>query len=250
MIVSPAKKLDFDTESPFEDYDIPKYLDKSKSLVKELKKLSEADIKKLMKVSDAIAKLNKDRFNSFKTPFNTKNAKQAIFAFRGDTYQGLDPDSMNKNEIKYANKHLRILSGLYGVLNPMDLIQPYRLEMGTKFKTDGFKNLHTFWMDTNTKRIEADLKGQKALINLASKEYFSSIDFSKLSKPVITPIFKENKNGILKIISFNAKRARGMMGRFIIENKIKDPQDLKQFNSDNYKFNNKLSSETEFVFTR
>ena len=250
MIVSPAKKLDFDSVAPIEKHNQPKFLETSTKLIKDLKKLKSTDLQDLMGISEKLAKLNLERYQSFKTPFNLKNSKQAIFAFKGDTYVGLDVDSLDKKDIDYADKNLRILSGLYGVLKPLDLIQAYRLEMGTNFSIGKNKNLYELWREANTKAIESDLKGKKALVNLASKEYFSSIDFSSLTKPVITPVFKEEKNGKLKIISFNAKRARGMMANFIIKNKIKDPADLEKFNMDNYKFDKSLSSKDELVFRR
>jgi len=250
MIVSPAKKLDFDSAAPIEKYNQPEFIETSKKLIKDLKKLKSTDLQKLMGISENLAKLNLERYQNFKTPFDLKNSKQAIFAFKGDTYVGLDIDSLDKKDIDYADKNLRILSGLYGVLKPLDLMQAYRLEMGTSFGIGSNKNLYELWRETNTRAIESDLKGKNALVNLASKEYFSSIDFKALTKPVITPVFKEEKNGKLKIISFNAKRARGMMANFIIKNKIKDADDLENFNMDNYKFDKSLSSKSELVFRR
>jgi cytoplasmic iron level regulating protein YaaA (DUF328/UPF0246 family) len=250
MIVSPAKKLDFESVAPIEIYKQPEFLETSKKLIKDLKKLKSTDLQKLMGISENLAQFNLERYQNFKTPFDLKNSKQAIFAFKGDTYIGLDIDSLDKKDIDYADKNLRILSGLYGVLKPLDLMQAYRLEMGTSFGIGSNKNLYELWRETNTRAIESDLKGKSALVNLASKEYFSSIDFKALTKPVITPVFKEEKNGKLKIISFNAKRARGMMANFIIKNKIKDADDLENFNMDNYKFDKSLSSKSELVFRR
>lgn len=250
IVVSPAKKLDFESIAPTDEFTTPKFLDKSNGLIKELKRLSSEDIGKLMKLSVNLAELNYTRYQSFKTPFNLKNAKQAAYAFKGDTYVGLDFDSFNKNQVKYAQKHLRILSGLYGILRPLDLIQPYRLEMGTRFKALGEKNLYGIWKNELTDDLSTELKKEKILINLASKEYFSAIDLNKLDAKVITPVFMEEKNGNFKIISFNAKRARGMMSQYIIKNKIEDVEDLKNFDMDNYKYNKTLSEDNDFVFTR
>lgn len=250
MIVSPAKKLDFESNPPLNKFNQPDFLDVSKQLIKDLKVLKKSDLRKLMSISDNLAELNLKRYNDFKTPFSLKNAKQAIFAFKGDTYQGLNVESLNKKDLDYADKHLRILSGLYGILRPLDLMQAYRLEMGTNFGIGENKNLYEVWKEKNTQKINDDLKGNKALINLASKEYFSSVDFNKIDKPIITPVFKEDKNGKLKIISFNAKRARGMMANFIIKNRITDIEKIKEFNIDKYKFDKSLSSESEFVFRR
>lgn len=250
IVVSPAKRLDFQTPNELEETSQPRFLSKTKDLIKELRKLSSEDLQELMGISEKLGQLNYDRFQSFKTPFSLKNAKQAGLAFQGDTYQGLEFFKFNKSERNFAQKSLRILSGLYGVLAPLDLIQPYRLEMGTKFGVKGKKDLYEVWKEEVTKALNEDLKGHKALVNCASNEYFNAVKTSELKKPVITPVFKENKNGKLKIISFNAKRARGMMAKYIIENKLKDPQDIKDFDLDNYKFNKELSDETTFTFTR
>ena len=250
VIVSPAKKLDFDTDAPTTEHTTPEFLDTSKKLIKELKTLQADDVSKLMKISKPLGELNFNRFQSFKTPFNLKNAKQAAFAFKGDTYIGLDFESFNKKQIKYSQKHFRILSGLYGMLKPLDLIQPYRLEMGTRFGIKDSKNLYGVWKETLTSKLNKELSKEEFLVNLASKEYFSAIDFSLLDKEVITPVFKEKKNGVYKIISFNAKRARGLMSQYILKNEIKSIAGLKKFNLDRYKFNSEMSSEKELVFTR
>jgi len=250
VVVSPAKKLNFETDAPTTDFSTPDFLDKSNKLIKDLRKLSEEDIAKLMKLSPALSKLNFDRYKSFKTPFSLKNAKQAAYAFKGDTYIGLDFESFNKSQIDYSQKHFRILSGLYGLLRPLDLIQPYRLEMGTRFGIESSSNLYQVWKDEITETLNTELEKAKVLVNLASKEYFSAIDFKNLNGEVITPVFKQEKNGVLKIISFNAKRARGMMGQYIMKNKIKNKEDLKSFDMDGYKFMEKLSNEFEFVFVR
>ncbi len=250
IVVSPAKKLDFEHIAPTDDFTTCEYLEKSNKLIKELKRLSSEEIAKLMKLSTSLAELNYTRYHNFKTPFSLKNAKQAAYAFKGDTYVGLDFESFNKTQVKYAQKHLRILSGLYGLLKPLDLIQPYRLEMGTKFKALGEKNLYGIWKNNLTLDLNKELKKEKILVNLASKEYFSAIDFKQLDAQIITPVFMEEKNGQFKIISFNAKRARGMMSQYILKNKITKIEDLKNFDMDNYKFNKQLSEENEIVFTR
>ena len=248
IVVSPAKKLDFDKPSIVEDFTDPQFIDKSKQLIKELKKLTTEDLQTLMKLSPKLAELNVARYREFKTPFTPKNAKQAAYAFKGDTYVGLDFDSFNKTEVQYAQKHLRILSGLYGVLRPLDLIQPYRLEMGTKFKINDCQNLYQWWQKDITDKINEELKKEKILINLASKEYFSSINCSELKGTLINVHFLQNKNGKVKINSLLAKRARGMMSRYILKNKITTVEGLKDFNESGYQFDHKRSEETELVF--
>lgn len=251
LLISPAKTLDFDAIDE-KEYTTPVFLKETKKLVKVLKTKSATDIKTLMKVSDKIADLNVVRYKSFKTPFTPANAKQAMYAFRGDVYTGLDADSFNKSQVKFAQKHLRILSGLYGVLKPLDLMQPYRLEMGTKLANANGKNLYEFWDDKITKVINKDLKatGSKAIINLASNEYFKSVNAKELKGDLYNIAFKEEKNGQFKIVAFFAKKARGMMCHYIIKNKIKNPKHLIGFDYDNYVFNEDLSSERELVFTR
>jgi len=250
VIISPAKKLDFDTKATVDSYTQCEYLETSKKLIKDLKSLKVQEIAKMMKLSKSLAELNFNRYQDFKTPFSLKNSKQAAFAFKGDTYIGLEFDSFTPDEIEYSQNHLRILSGLYGILRPLDLIQPYRLEMGTKFGIGKSKNLYEVWQEKLTQDLNHELKENKYLVNLASKEYFSAVDFKNLEGKVITPIFKEKKNGEYKIISFNAKRARGKMSQFIMKNKISKPEDLKSFNLDNYKYSEKMSKNDEFVFVR
>lgn len=250
VIISPAKKLDFETHALTDEYTQCEYLETSKKLIKNLKNLKVPEIAKLMKLSKSLAELNFNRYQEFKTPFSLKNSKQAAFAFKGDTYIGLEFETFNKDEIQYSQENLRILSGLYGMLRPLDLIQPYRLEMGTKFGIDKKKNLYELWQDKLTLDLNKELEKKKILVNLASKEYFSAIDFNKLNGKVITPVFKEKKNGEYKIISFNAKRARGKMSQYIMKNKISTPDDLKKFNLDNYKFSEKMSSDNELIFVR
>ena len=251
LLISPAKTLNFDS-TDLKKKSKPRFLTESQQLIDILKKKSAGDIKKLMSVSDKIANLNVERYHNFKTPFNLKNAKQAILAFRGDVYTGLDADNFEAAELEFAQNHLRILSGLYGVLKPLDLMQPYRLEMGTKLSNGFGKNLYEFWGEKLTKTINKDVKASKsnAIINLASKEYFSALQTKNLKADLYNIHFKEERNGVFKIISFSAKKARGMMAQFIIKNKLTDPKDLIGFDMDNYVFNDQLSKEKEFVFTR
>ncbi len=250
VVVSPAKKLDFESECSHTEQTEPAFIKKTNTLSKELRKLTTPDIGKLMKLSLPLSELNFKRFQNFKQTYNPTTSKQAVFAFNGDTYTGLDIKSFNKTDLKNAQQRLRILSGLYGILKPMDLIQAYRLEMGTKFTFSTFKNLYDYWKEDVTTEVNKDLKKHKYLVNCASNEYFGVIDQSKLAGEIITPVFKELRNGEYKIISFSAKRARGMMARYIIQNKVKTIDDIKNFDLDNYKFNEKLSDNNELVFTR
>ena len=248
VLVSPAKKLDFESPIKLENTTEPVFKVKAKALGIELKKLSPPDIKKLMKLSDNLSELNFERFQNFQK----KNAPQraAVFAFNGDTYTGLDIHSFSKSEISRAQKKLRILSGLYGVLKPLDLINPYRLEMGTKFTTAKAKNLYEYWSNDITDFLNQNLEKEKILINCASGEYFKAVDTKKIKAKIITPVFKELRDGKYKIISFSAKRARGMMANYIIKNDISSVDGLKKFNMDKYKFNASLSNENEYVFVR
>ncbi len=217
-------------------------------LIKDLKKLKSIELQKLMKVSPKIAELNTERFNNWKLPFTSENAKAAIFAFKGDVYTGLDAESLSKKEIEFAQAHLSILSGLYGLLRPLDLMQAYRLEMGTKYGTSKGKDLYEFWADKITHEINS--REEKTILNLASNEYFKAVNKKKLKAEIISPIFKDEKNGVLKVISFFAKKARGMMTRFIIQNHITNVEEIKNFNLGGYAFNESLSTDKEWVFTR
>lgn len=251
IVISPAKKLDFETPAPTKKFSNLENISLSEKLINDLRKCDSKEISKMMKLSDFLTKLNVKRYNEFKTPFTLENAKQAIFAFKGDTYVGLDADSLTKKEIDFAQKHLRILSGLYGLVSPLDLIQPYRLEMGTKFACGDSSDLYSFWSKKITKQLSESLKQEKILINCASNEYFKSVNTKELgSVEVITPTFKEKKNGEYKMIGLFAKKARGMMSRFIIQNEIKDSKEILNFNLDGYKYNPKLSSSINPVFTR
>jgi cytoplasmic iron level regulating protein YaaA (DUF328/UPF0246 family) len=230
------------------DFTIPDFLSDSETLIKTLKKLSHEDISSLMKLSHKLTELNFERYRNFLTPFNADNAKQAGYAFQGDVYDGLQFKNLSNEDVEFAQNHLRILSGLYGFLTPLDLIQPYRLEMGTSLKTKLGKNLYDFWGEKITKKInksEEDL-----IINLASNEYYKVLKPKLLKAKVISPAFKEYKNGKYSMIMLYAKQARGLMAQFIIKNKITNADDLKSFNLSGYSYNDKLSSESEPVFTR
>ncbi len=252
IVVSPAKTLDFESKPKSSINSIPDFLDDSQFLINQLKKFKSQDLIDLMGVSQKIADLNVKRFKSWKKPFTTENAKQAILAFKGDVYAGLDAETMKANDFKFAQKHLRILSGLYGLLYPMDLMQPYRLEMGKKLTTKRGKNLYEFWGDKITEALNQQLKKLKSdsLINLASNEYFKSVKPKLLNAKVVTPTFKDYKNGDYKMISFFAKKARGSLSRYVIDNRITNPEDMKSFDVDGYKFNKKYSKDNNWVFTR
>jgi cytoplasmic iron level regulating protein YaaA (DUF328/UPF0246 family) len=252
IVISPAKTLNMEAEAPSDFHTTPKYLEKSQQLINTLKKKSIKKLEDLMGISTQLAQLNYERFQQWQYPYQPEEAKQAIFAFRGDVYTGLDIDTFSIDQLNYAQDHLRILSGLYGVLKPMDLILPYRLEMGTHLSIGRMKNLYEFWGQLITVDIKTALVSQNddILINLASNEYYKSIDKKKLNAQIITPVFKDFKNGQYKMISFFAKKARGMMSRFILQNKLTKIEDLKHFEEDGYFFNDKLSTETSPTFTR
>ncbi|MCP8899735.1 peroxide stress protein YaaA [Gilvimarinus xylanilyticus] len=252
ILISPAKTLDFDTAPVTDKYTQPDFLKDSDALIKELRELSPADISGLMKISDKLGVLNFDRYQAFKTPFSPANAKQAALAFQGDVYTGLAAETFKARDFDFAQKHLRILSGLYGLLRPLDLIQPYRLEMGTKFKNQRGDNLYQFWGDSLTTAINEQLAATKGkvLVNLASNEYYKAVKPKQVDAEIITPLFKDWKNGQYKIISFYAKKARGLMSAYIIKNRITSAEDLKGFDVDGYGFAPELSKEREWVFTR
>lgn len=251
FVLSPAKTID---ESPIDTLEssTPTLLKESKKLVKLLKKMKSTDLMKLMNVSEKLADLNVSRFKKFKTPFDVQNSKPALFAFKGDVYLGLEADDLNKNDIAFAQKNLRILSGLYGVLKPLDLIQSYRLEMGTRLSNGHGKNLYEFWGDKIVKEFnkELNIEDSPYIINLASIEYFKAIKSPKLKAEVINIHFKEHRNGTLKVISFNAKKARGAMAKQIIQKRIESPDKLKKLNVLGYKFNAKKSTEKDYLFIK
>lgn len=252
IVISPAKTLDFENPPTTKRYTQPDMLEESTLLIERLRRMKPGKIADLMKLSPKLATLNAERYRQWSVPFTIDNAKQAVLAFKGDVYTGLDAESFNSKALAYAQKHLRILSGLYGVLRPLDLMQPYRLEMGTRLQTNRGRDLYAFWGELITSAINRALKQQKddLLINLASNEYFKSIKTKQLQARVITPQFKEKKNGQYKIISFFAKQARGMMARYIIQNQLTGAEDIKSFQDGGYTFNKKLSKENEWVFTR
>ena len=252
IVVSPAKTLDYESPLPTDEFTRPALLKHSQLLINRLRDFSALDLSELMHISSKIAELNFERNHQWKTPFTPKNARPCLFAFKGDVYTGLDAYSMNDENIAFAQQHLRILSGLYGLLRPLDLMQPYRLEMGTKLSTSSGKNLYEFWGDTITNAINKQMKAINAqhLINLASNEYFKSVQVKKVKGDVITPVFKDYKNGQYKIISFYAKKARGLMSRFIINHEISDVEAIKDFNSEGYQYSPAFSEHHQWVFTR
>lgn len=252
LVVSPAKNLDYDTPAPTAKHTQPRMLDEAEVLVERARQLSPQQLGSLMKISDKLASLNAVRFNEWQQPFNTKNAKQAVFAFNGDVYSGLDATTLKDSALEYAQQHLRILSGLYGVLRPLDLMQPYRLEMGTKLDNSRGKDLYAFWGSQIAQQLNQDMaeSGDTELVNLASNEYFKAVDKKALKASIITPVFKDTKQGKLKVISFYAKKARGMMARYMIEHQVRSSEQLKAFDVAGYKYDATLSSDTELVFTR
>lgn len=251
LVISPAKTLDFETEPTTKIYSQPRFLPESKELIAELKHFTVEQIASLMKLSDKLAALNVARYDSWHPPFDLDNAKQAVLAFKGDVYTGLDADTLDESGIEFAQQHLRILSGLYGVLKPMDLIQAYRLEMGTKLDNPKGKDLYAFWGSSLRESLEKETEfNDKILINLASNEYFKAVEAKKLHARIITPVFKDWKNGQYKMISFYAKKARGLMTRYIIDHQINDPEAMKQFDYEGYRFSADMSKKDEWVFTR
>ena len=251
FVISPAKNLDFETPATTKTASQPRYLAQSTKLITQLKKLSVQEVASLMSLSDKLAGLNLSRFQSWETPFNADNAKQAMLAFNGDVYTGLDATTLDEADLTFAQQHLRILSGLYGVLKPLDYMQPYRLEMGTKLANTAGKDLYDFWGDELTQSLIAEPAfADKVLINLASNEYFKAIKTKQLNARIITPIFKDAKNGQYKIISFYAKKARGLMSRYIIDHKITEPEAIKEFDREGYYFSEAQSKGDEWVFLR
>ncbi len=252
LVISPAKTLDFESAPVTETYSDPAFLDNSQLLIDELKELSQADVATLMKLSDKLAALNVARFGSWETPFTPDNAKQAILAFKGDVYTGLEAESDSEDDFNFAQDHLRILSGLYGLLKPLDLIQPYRLEMGTKFANSRGKNLYEFWDMQLTDALNKELADEKepVLINLASNEYFKAVKVKQLQAEIITPVFKDWKNGQYKMISFYAKKARGLMAAYNIQNRLRDPEQQKSYDTEGYYFSEEQSKGNEWVFLR
>lgn len=250
IVVSPAKSLDFETKLPTRKYTQPEFLKQSEVIQETLKQKSPAELKDLMSISDKLADLNWERNQDWKTPFTNKNARPAVYAFNGDVYTGLDAYSIPTAKLNKLQDTLRILSGLYGVLKPLDLMQPYRLEMGTKLQVGDNKDLYDFWKEDVTAALNAELKDDELFLNLASKEYFDAVDTKALKVPVITPEFKDYKDGKLRMVSFYAKKARGMMVRYIIDKNIRSLNGIKGFDYDGYSFDAKLSKGNTLVFTR
>lgn len=250
LVLSPSKSLNYDKQSVTDKFTHIAFPNKTDKLAKKLKKLSAKKIGDLMGISANLSDLNYERFQQFSNEFNEKNAKQAILAFTGDVYRGLEAEKFTKEDLDFAQNHVRILSGLYGLVKPLDLIQPYRLEMGTSLEVSAKeKNLYEFWKNDITKKLNEELAGE-TLINLASNEYFKSVDTKKLKSKVLTIKFKEEKDGKYKTIAIYAKVARGYMANYIVKNRIDSIEELKGFDYDNYSFNEDLSSDWEFVFTR
>jgi len=248
VLLSPAKNLDYKTQVPVAEYSQLSLRDDTEALAQVCKTLTPADLSKLMGISDKLATLNAERFNDFAMPFDTDNARQAMYAFNGDVYTGLDAYSLSEDDVVFAQSHLRILSGLYGVLKPLDLMQPYRLEMGTSLATERGKNLYEFWGNKITDELNAI--GSEVVVNLASNEYFSAVKTKSLTGRLITPVFKDEKNDKIKIISFYAKKARGLMARWIIEHRITDVEALSGFDVAGYRFAPEQSDDTTFTFIR
>lgn len=250
IVISPAKSLNFEKALPTSQYTEASLLKEARQVHKVLKVKKPSELSELMDISDKLAQLNWQRNQEWKTPFTPENARPAIFTFDGDVYTGLDAYTIPIEKLDVLQDKLRILSGLYGILKPLDLIQAYRLEMGTKLPIGEAKNLYEFWKETVTKTLNKELKKGELFVNLASNEYFSAVDVKALKVPVITPDFKDYKNGKLKIISFFAKKARGMMVRYIIDTNAETIDDLKGFNYEGYQFDANLSNGNHLVFTR
>lgn len=251
-LISPAKTLDYESTLPTDVHTLPRLLDQSQQLIDLSRKMSATEISKLMSVSEKIANLNVERFRDWDADFSFANARQAIFAFKGDVYTGLDAYSLSHDDLAFAQNHLRSLSGLYGLLRPLDLMMPYRLEMGIRLKNERGTNLYDFWGDRIIDLINEDLAhtSSNILVNIASDEYYKSVKESKINADIIKPVFLDQKNGQYKVISFYAKKARGLMARYIVQNKPEKIDDLKSFNVDGYYFDSESSFKGELVFKR
>lgn len=250
IVISPAKSLDYETPMPTKQFTQAIFLEEAEKINTVLKKKSPKQLSDLMSVSPNLGELNWRRNQEWELPFTLKNSRQAIFAFKGDVYIGIDAYSLPPDKLDQLQNKLRILSGQYGLLKPLDLMQPYRLEMGTKLKVDKKENLYQFWDAKITEKLNSELAENELFINLASVEYFKAVKPNLLKVPIITPVFKDFKDGKLKIIAFFAKKARGLMVRFIIDHNVETIEDLKNFNYEGYAFDANLSSENELVFTR
>ncbi|WP_298145908.1 peroxide stress protein YaaA [uncultured Acinetobacter sp.] len=252
ILISPAKTLDYETYLPTDAHTLPRLLEHSQQLIDVSRSLSASEIASLMSVSEKIAQLNVARFRDWQMDFNLSNSRQAIFAFKGDVYTGLDAYAFNQDELNIAQQRLRMLSGLYGLLRPLDLMMPYRLEMGTRLHNPKGSNLYQFWENMITDLINHDLEANNSqvLVNLASDEYYKAVKETKLKASVIKPVFLDQKNGKYKVISFYAKKARGLMARYIIQHNLKSPEQLQAFNVDGYYFDPVSSQGNELVFKR
>ncbi len=252
VVVSPAKALNFEDPDPGIAWTRPLLMAQTRELMKTARTLSAVDLAGLMGLSEKLADLNRDRFRAFRLEHTPDNAKQAVLAFAGDTYRGLDATSLSADDLDHAQTHLRIISGLYGLLRPLDLIQPYRLEMGTRLNTPRGHSLYDFWGDRIARALNRDLKHMESpvVLNAASKEYFGAIPADRLKAPVITPVFKEMRKGVARTLGFTAKVARGMIARHVIRNRIDSIEDLKSFDADGYRFDPGSSTASTFVFIR
>ncbi|NND71382.1 MAG: peroxide stress protein YaaA [Rhodothermales bacterium] len=251
-LISPAKTLDYESPLATGRSSKPSFLDDSSVLIDNLRPLSSKQLSKLMGISDKLADLNRSRYESWETPFTKQNARQALLAFKGDVYQGLEAESFSDDDFLYSQQHLRILSGLYGVLRPLDLMMPYRLEMGTRLKTDRGNNLYDFWGESISRDLNKQLGKIKSstIVNLASNEYFKSVDLDTLDADVVAPVFLDEKNGTPKVISFYAKKARGVMTSWIMKSRIERTSDLKKFKRDGYRYSASLSEKDKPAFVR
>lgn len=255
IVLSPAKSLDYETPARIKTHTLPRFTDRSAVLIERLRELAPQDVAELMDISDKLAVLNVTRYADWSPEFTAANSKQAVLAFNGDVYEGFDANSLSADDLSFAQKHVRILSGLYGLLRPLDWMQPYRLEMGTRLANVAGKDLYAFWGDDVTQLINADMADQKhegapTLVNLASEEYFKVVRPKVLNARVVTPVFEDWKGGRYKIISFHAKRARGTMARYAVQHRITDATALRRFTEDGYAFDKAASDDTRWVFRR
>lgn len=252
IVLSPAKSLDYESPVTVPDFTQPDFLDESQRLVDVLRRLSPVELGRLMGISDALAVLNAGRYAAWSMPFRPDNARQAVLAFNGDVYEGLMAANLSRDDLQFAQRHLRILSGLYGVLRPLDLMQPYRLEMGTRLENPRGKDLYAFWGERVARAIHeaADAVGADTLVNLASEEYFKSVDLKALALPVVQPVFEDWSSGKYKVVSFYAKRARGLMARFAITERVTVASQLKDFSAEGYCFEPEASGTGRWVFRR
>ena len=252
FVLSPAKKLDYDSALPTQVHTQPLFVKEAAQLIKVLKTQSTAEVAALMDLSDALAQLNVDRYATWKTTFTQKNARQAVLAFNGDVYEGMNAATLKEKDLQWAQDHVAILSGLYGVLRPLDLMQPYRLEMGTKLKNPGGATLYAFWQKTIAPYLNERLAKEKnpIVVNLASEEYFKAVDLKALNARIVQCVFQDGKNDVYKVVSFHAKRARGLMARYAIEKRVTKPDDLTKFDTEGYAYVASLSTDDKLVFRR